>query len=195
MEELIENYTLPRYSCNRARAPYKLARQKNRERKKKTLAVRPFGGTWKIQIPFKFPGHGKRISMHQNSNRLWSNDRILLKIIRHEMWLSIYSSFVFSYWICGWRDGRNWRHPAVKPQLLKEWLRWKNTPEKKLLITLSPREMPAGQRSDLQQPSADWQASLFQFHGRSPHGKISSVMHLESHEVGKRLVIFDSWFC
>lgn len=168
MEGLIGNYTLPRYSCHRARAPYKLTR-----RKIKTLAARPFGGTWKIQISFKFPGHRIRISMHQNSNRLWSNDRILLKIIRHQTWLSIYSSFVFLYWICGRKDVRNWRHPAVKPQLLKEWLRWKNTPEKKLLIALSPREIPAGQRSYLQQPLEDWregrgnQALPFQFCGRS----------------------------
>lgn len=131
MEGLIGNYTLPRYSCHRARAPYKLTR-----RKIKTLAARPFGGTWKIQISFKFPGHGIRISMHQNSNHLWSNDRILLKIIRHQTWLSIYSSFVFLYWIRGRKDGRNWRHPAVKPQLLKEWLRWKKLylPERYLQV-------------------------------------------------------------
>lgn len=197
MEELIGNCTLPGYSCHEPLTSSRVKKSRRR-RKKKALAGRPFGGPWKIQISFKFPGHRIRISMHQNSNRLWSNDRILLKIIRHQMWLSIYSSFVFLYWMCELRDGRNWRHPAVKPQLLKEWLRWKNTLEKKLLILIqiiSQRDTWGSKVSHGRTGHIGWQSGVTVSDSWKEFtwGKSSSEKHLESHEVGKRLVIFDKY--
>lgn len=77
-----------------------------------------FGGTWKIQISFKLPGKSIRISMHQNSNRLCSNDHILVKtsITKYDF----PSILHFSFCIVS-KDG--WE--KIKLRLFAEWWRWK----------------------------------------------------------------------